>query len=70
MSSYDVMIEACDPGIRERVHQLQQWGFNTTDSGDGVASCGLEGDALDIAASEVHQHVNRVVDSESERDGE
>jgi|SaaInlStandDraft_5_1057022.scaffolds.fasta_scaffold215848_2 hypothetical protein len=37
MSSYDVMIEACDPGIRERVHQLQQWGFNTTDSGDGVS---------------------------------
>ena len=37
MSDYDVMLEECDPGIRERVHQLQTWGFNTTDSGDGVS---------------------------------
>jgi hypothetical protein len=32
----DVKYSALDPGIREVVRLLRGWGFDTTDSGDGV----------------------------------
>lgn len=32
----DIDYDALDPGIRETVRMLRSWGFNTTDSGDGI----------------------------------
>jgi hypothetical protein len=37
--------ETLDPGIRETVRLLRKWGFQTTDSGDGVSKAGTEAEA-------------------------
>ncbi len=41
------MIEGLDPGIRKTVEWLNECGFETTDSGDGVSKVGMEC-ALDV----------------------
>ncbi len=41
MVNYDEL----DPGIRETVRRLNEWGFETTDSGDGVTK-GEDGESV------------------------
>lgn len=45
----DINYDELDPGIREVVRRLNNAGFTTTDSGDGVSKPEiLDGDALDF----------------------
>ena len=42
----DIDYDELDPGIRETVRLLRKWGFETTDSGDGVSKKGTEQEPL------------------------
>jgi hypothetical protein len=60
----DVKYEDLDPGIRETVRRLRDWGLNTSDSGDGVTKL-LPGSGWDPEEVINIPHVYMVEDSKT-----